>query len=91
MEAGPCQGPSRFQCAYGWLCLAPTNSAARFQTELAIDTNIVVSDTQTAVADALTVVTDTRTMVADIHRSVLTVQDDTSSKNRSVGAVIIDK
>jgi hypothetical protein len=62
------------------------------QTELAIDTNLVVTGTHVAVADAqkaiagtLTVVVDTHTMVADIHQSVLTGRVGTCHKNHSVG------
>ena len=68
------------------------NSTAVFQTELAIDTNMVVGDTHGVVAgthvvvtNTHTVVADTHTMVADIHRSVLTGQEGTSDKNHSVG------
>ena len=64
-----------------------------FQTELTIDTNIVVSDTHVVVTDTHTVVADThaavadtRTMVADLHRSVLTGKEDTSGNNHLVGA-----
>ena len=70
------------------------NSPVPFQTELAIDTNIVVANTQTAVADtrlavadAHAVVADTHTMVADIHRSVLTGQEGNSGQKHSVGAI----
>jgi hypothetical protein len=49
------------------------------QTELAINTNMIladthtmVADTHTMVADTHTMVADTHTMVADIHRNVLT-------------------
>jgi hypothetical protein len=47
------------------------NSAAPFQTELAIDTNITVTDTKT-------VVTDTNTMVADLHRNLLAEREGAS-------------
>jgi hypothetical protein len=49
------------------------NSAAPFQTELAIDTNITV--------------TDTNTMVADLHRNLLTEREGASGQNRSVGTI----
>ena len=55
-------------------CWALVNLVALFQTELAIDTNIVVAGTQTVVAD-------THTMVADIHRSVLTGHGDTQTRS----------
>ena len=58
-----------------------------FQTELAIDTNIVVPNTRLAVADAHAVVSDTHTMVADIHRSVSTGQEGSSSTKHSVGTI----
>jgi hypothetical protein len=47
------------------------NSIASFQTELAIDTNMAVSNTQA--------------MVADIHQNMLTEREGASGKNRSVG------
>jgi hypothetical protein len=47
--------------------------AASFQTELAIDTNMTV--------------TDTNTMVADIHRNLLTERDGASGRNREVGTI----
>ena len=62
------------------------NLADPFQTELTIDTNIVVTHTHTVVADTHTVVEGTHTMVADIHRSVLTGQEGTSGWNRWVRA-----
>lgn len=43
-----------------------------FQTELAIDTHLVVADT--------------RLMVADMHRNMLTGQEGVSIKNHTVGA-----
>jgi hypothetical protein len=62
------------------------------QTELAIDTNMRVTNTQTMVADAQalaadthTTVADTQTMVADMHRKVMTGQEGTSGQNNSVG------
>jgi hypothetical protein len=56
-----------------------TNSATPFQTELAIDTNMTVTDTKT-------MVTNTETMVADMHRNMLTEREGASGKNHSVGA-----
>jgi hypothetical protein len=56
-----------------------TNLAAPFQTELAIDTNMTVTDTKT-------MVTNTETMVADMHRNMLTERECASGKNHSVGA-----
>ena len=47
------------------------NSNTLFQTELVIDIDMRVADTQT--------------MVADIHRNILTGQKDISDQNRSVG------
>jgi hypothetical protein len=48
-----------------------TNSVAPFQTELAIDTNMTV--------------TDTNIMVADIHRNMLTEREGASGQTCSVG------
>ena len=63
-----------------------------FQTELAIDTNIRVANTeinvtntQTIVANTEIKVTNTQTMVADIHQK-LTGQKSVSGQNDSVGA-----
>jgi hypothetical protein len=50
-----------------------------FQTELAIGTHIVVTDTQAMVSN-------TQTIVADIHRNVLTIQEGASGQNHLVGA-----
>jgi hypothetical protein len=70
------------------------SSAAPFQTELAIDTNmtvmdtnVTVTDTNTKVTDTNTKVTDTNTMVADIHRNLLTEREGASGQNRSVGTI----
>ena len=46
------------------------NLEAPFQTELTIDTNIVVAGTQVAVTETQTVVVDTHKMVAAIHQTV---------------------
>jgi hypothetical protein len=86
-------------CSIGFFG-AFASSAVPIQTELAIDTNIVVTDTHvvvsdtrtvvadthTMVADAHTTLADTRTMVADIHRNMLTEQEGTSGKTHLVGA-----
>jgi hypothetical protein len=93
LEAGLCQGPSRIQRAFDWFCWALIRElSSPLQTELAIDTNMtvtntntVVTDTKTMVTDAKTIVTDTKTMVEDIHRNLLTEREDASGKNHSVG------
>ena len=73
---------------------------APFQTELAIDTNIVVTDTHAVVTDAHMMVSDTRTVVtdtqtvvtkiekkvADMHRDVLAGREGASGQNNSVCA-----
>jgi hypothetical protein len=82
LEAGPCQNPSDFQCAFNQFCWEFTNLGSPFQTQLAIDTHMAVGDTQRGVAD-------TQTMVADIHRRVLTGQEPTSGQNKSVGQLAI--
>ena len=64
---------------------------ARFQTELAINTNVVVSDVHRGVANTYTVVSDvhqgvvnTHTVVSEIHRVIVQNQEGTDSKNQSV-------
>ena len=73
----------------------------RFQTELAISTNIVVSDVRRDVTNTHTVVTgthiivselqrdvsNTQTIVSDIHRSIVEIQEGTDGKNQSVGVI----
>ena len=56
------------------------------QTELAIDTNIMVADNQTMVANTQKAIVDTRTMDTDSNRTLSTGQEGASSKNLSVGA-----
>jgi hypothetical protein len=58
------------------------NLTAPFQTELAIDTNMTVTDTKTIAIDTKTVVTDTQTML----RNMLTEREGDSGKNHSVGS-----
>jgi hypothetical protein len=57
--------------AIDYVCRSFANSATPFQTELAIDTNMTV--------------TDTKTMVEDMHRNMLTEREGASSQKRSVG------
>jgi hypothetical protein len=57
-----------------WVCRAFANLTAPFQTELAIDTNLVVTDTHVVVADTQVVVADTRVAVADARRAVADTQ-----------------
>jgi hypothetical protein len=52
------------------VCRASANSTAHFQSELAIDTNIVVTDTYVVVADARVAVADARGAVADTQKAV---------------------
>jgi hypothetical protein len=73
LEAGPCQGTSGVQRAFGWFRWEFANLASPFQTQLAIDTHMAVGDTQA--------------MVVDIHRKVLAGQEGTSGKNHLVGAI----
>ena len=56
------------------------------QTELAIDTNIVVADTHVVVVDTQTVVTKIEKKVEDMHRDVLAGRGDPSGQNNSVCA-----
>jgi hypothetical protein len=53
--------------------------AAAFQTELAIDTNMAVTDTKTIAMDTKTVVTDTQTML----RNMLTEREGASGKTHT--------
>ena len=62
-----------------------------FQTELAIDTNLVVSDvhqrvvnTHTITKYTHTIAKDTHTIVSDIHRTMVQGQEGTDSKDLSV-------
>jgi hypothetical protein len=69
-----------------------------FKTELAINTNLVVSDTHVAVSDTHAtvsnthvvvsdthaVVSDTHAMISDLHRNALTGQEGTDDQHRSV-------
>ena len=64
---------------------------AHFQTELAINTNVVVSDVHRGVANTYTVVSDvhqgvvnTHTVVSEIHRVIVQNQEGTDGKNQSV-------
>jgi hypothetical protein len=66
--------------AFGSVGHSCANSAAPFQTELAIDTNMTVTDTKT-------VVTDTNTMVAGMYRNMVTEREGTSGQNHSVGTI----
>jgi hypothetical protein len=74
MEPGPCEDTSRLQRTFNWFYWEPANSAAPFQTELVIDTNIRVADTQTRVADTQTMVADTRMTVTNTHTVVADTQ-----------------
>jgi hypothetical protein len=87
LEAGSHPGPPRLQCTFDRPSWAFVNLEAPLQTELAIDTNIVVVDTHGLVADAHMAVTNTETMVADMHRNMFTGQKDASDQNDSVGAI----
>jgi hypothetical protein len=67
------------------------NLAAPFQTELAIDTNMTVTDTKTIATDTNTMVMDTKTVVTDTQamlRNMLTEQEGASGKNHSVGTTV---
>ena len=64
-----------------WQSLTPPT-----QTELAINTHVVVSDTHTMVSDTHAMVSDTHAMVSDLHRNALTIQGGTDAQHRSVSA-----
>ena len=62
--------PSCFQRMSSSSSWAFVDLLALFQTELAIDTNIVVGDTHVVVTDTRRVIADTHTVVADTHTVV---------------------
>jgi hypothetical protein len=74
LESGTFQAPSRLQCEPNQSCWESANLAAPLQTELAIDTNVRVADTQTMVADTRTTITNTQTIVADTQMTVTNTQ-----------------
>jgi hypothetical protein len=53
-----------------WAYWAFANLTAPFQTELAIDTNLVVTDTHVVVADTQVTVADTRVAVTDAQKAI---------------------
>ena len=59
------------------------------QTELAINTHVVVSDTHAMVSDTHTMVSDTHAMVSNLHRNALAVQGGTDGQHRSVSVAPI--
>ena len=59
------------------------------QTELAINTHVVVSDTHAMVSDTHTMVSDTHAMVSNLHRNTLAVQGGTDGQHRSVSVAPI--
>ena len=61
--------------AYVWPWLT-----AHVQTELAINTNVVVSDVHRGVVN-------THTIVSEIHRTIVQKQEGTDGKNQSVSVV----
>ena len=69
----------------------PALLIASFQTELAINTHVVLSDTQNTVVDTHNTVVDThntvadtRNIVSDIHRAVMKNQEGSNAGNRPV-------
>ena len=60
-----------------WLLLT-----AHFQTELAMNTHVIVSDVHHGVAN-------THTMVSDIHRNMLKCQEGTGDRHRLVSNICI--
>ena len=52
----------------------------RFQTELAINTHVTVSETHVVVSNTHTAVSDTHTMVSDIHRTIVHGQERNDGK-----------
>ena len=60
---------------------ARSSLTVRFQTELAINTNVVVSDVRKGVYD-------TQAIVADIHRTIVANQEGNNGKGRSVSVTL---
>ena len=70
-----------------WLLLT-----INFQTELAINTHVTVSNIHQDVMDSRTLVSDvqrgvlnTHAIVSDIHRNILKTQEGTNSQHQAVG------
>ena len=61
-----------------------TPLTAYFQTELAINTNVAVSDIRHGVVDTHAVVSDTHLIVSDIHRTMVESREGADGKNLSV-------
>ena len=99
MEVRPQQSPSRFQRTCSRFHSAIVNRP--LQTELAInthgvasdtfvvasDTYVVASDTHAVISDTHVMASDTRTMVLDIHRSVVTGQGACNGQQHSVSTI----
>ena len=60
---------------------ARSSLTVRFQTELAINTNVVVSDVRKGVYD-------TQAIVTDIHRTIVANQEENNGKGRSVSVTL---
>ena len=60
---------------------ARSSLTVRFQTELAINTNVVVSDVRKGVYD-------TQAIVTDIHRTIVANQEGNNGKGRSVSVTL---
>ena len=63
---------------------SPTLLIASFQTELAINTHVVLSDTQNTVVDTRNTVNKTHHIVSDIHRAVMKNQEGSDARSRPV-------
>ena len=59
----------------------PTLLIASFQTELAINTHVVLSDTQNTVVDTCNTVNNTHHIVSDIHRAVMKNQEESNTRS----------
>ena len=62
---------------------------AYFQTELAINTNEVATNTNVAVSDVHRDVLTTKIIVSDIHRTIVESQEGADGKDRSVSVILL--
>ena len=82
MEVRPEQVPSHLQCAFHHFRVNIPDPD--FQTELAINTHVAVSDTRAIVSELGGSVTSTHVMVSDIHRTIVQGQEGNDGKHLSV-------
>ena len=63
---------------------SPPLLTIRFQTELAINTHVAVSDIGTEVANTHNIVSDTHTIVSDMHRTMVKQKQGADDSGPSV-------